>query len=66
MSRSMSALQDSYWQDSYWQEVGRKYGLARGQKGSKRRHHRPVHDAPMPGHEQARPVARGRGGGVER
>ena len=43
MSESMSALQDSY-----WEKVGRQYGLERGQKGSKRRHHRPIHDAPMP------------------
>ena len=43
MSESMSALQDSY-----WAEVGHKFGLERGQRGSKRKHRRPKHDAPMP------------------
>ena len=41
ISRSMSALQTDY-----WAVVGRRHGLERGVKGSKRKHHRPIHDAP--------------------
>ena len=49
MSASMVQIQDAF-----HEAVSVKHGLGRGQKGSKRKHHRPQHDAPSPAIEAER------------
>ena len=49
-------------QDDYWERVASGFGLGRGQRGSKRKHHRPIHDHGQ-GQGHGQEVGQGQGQG---